>query len=170
MDTTFPELTTRGKWFSAVRACTPARTLLRNDVRVRFVRPAETMAAECILIENPRDLQVSIPCSKWVRRSAVRSWHESSTSRTACHQGEVRTPRCAWTNGTSISTSGNSESPLYDPSNEAYARLAELGQLEATSVARLDLDKSKNFVKLRKVVQVSYAGEADELVVGLLEQ
>ncbi|SDL64747.1 hypothetical protein SAMN05421869_12898 [Nonomuraea jiangxiensis] len=64
--------------------------------------------------------------------------------------------------------------PLYDSGNDAHVRLAALGQIEAASVAQLELDESKNFVKLRKVVrealsQMSYAREIDELVSELLD-
>ncbi len=42
--------------------------------------------------------------------------------------------------------------PLFDPSDPAHQRLAELGAQEADLVATLDLDETKNFVTLRRQV------------------
>ncbi|MDT0308064.1 N-6 DNA methylase [Streptomyces sp. DSM 44917] len=64
--------------------------------------------------------------------------------------------------------------PQYDPHEDSHRRLAELGAAEAERVAALDLDESKNFVKLRQVVRSvladsPHAEELDQLVRLLLE-
>ncbi|MEF9904671.1 N-6 DNA methylase [Streptomyces sp. P9-A2] len=64
--------------------------------------------------------------------------------------------------------------PQFDPANPSHQRLAELGAVEATRIAALELDESKNFVKLRQVVRSVIADspdaeELDQLVRLLLE-
>ncbi|MFE4048907.1 hypothetical protein [Streptomyces sp. YIM B13518] len=64
--------------------------------------------------------------------------------------------------------------PEFDPANLGHRRLAELGAAEAERIAALELDESKNFVKLRQVVRSVIATspdaeEVDELVRLLLE-
>ncbi|MCU4748517.1 N-6 DNA methylase [Streptomyces sp. G-5] len=64
--------------------------------------------------------------------------------------------------------------PQFDPSEGTHVRIAELGFIESTNIAELQLDETKNFVKLRQVVRQylatsSTADELDQLVRLLLE-
>ncbi|MEU2399939.1 hypothetical protein ABZ764_18345 [Streptomyces pseudogriseolus] len=64
--------------------------------------------------------------------------------------------------------------PEFDPANPGHQRLAELGAAEGARIAALELDETKNFVKLRQVVRSVIATspdaeELDDLVRLLLE-
>ncbi|MBT2416007.1 hypothetical protein J7I94_36725, partial [Streptomyces sp. ISL-12] len=64
--------------------------------------------------------------------------------------------------------------PRFDSSNSGHQRIAELGAAESDRIAALDLDESKNYVKLRQVVRSVIATspdaeELDQLVRLLLE-
>ncbi|WP_181007286.1 N-6 DNA methylase [Streptomyces sp. SM1] len=64
--------------------------------------------------------------------------------------------------------------PTFDPASPGHQRLVELGAAEAARIAALELDETKNFVKLRQVVRSVIgtspdAEELDDLVRLLLE-
>ncbi|MFI5558551.1 N-6 DNA methylase [Amycolatopsis japonica] len=65
--------------------------------------------------------------------------------------------------------------PLYDANNPVHRRLAELGAIEASRIADLDIDVSSNFVALRRRIREwlaasPYADELEEIVVAMLDQ
>ena len=55
--------------------------------------------------------------------------------------------------------------PVFDPANSGHQRLAELGAVEAARIAALELDETRNFVKLRQVLRsvIANSPDADEL-------
>ncbi|MFJ9564307.1 N-6 DNA methylase [Streptomyces fuscichromogenes] len=64
--------------------------------------------------------------------------------------------------------------PRFDPASPSHQRLAELGAAEAARVTELELDETKNFVKLRQVIRSVIidspdAEELDQLVRLLVE-